>query len=314
MIPLTGRQESTSIALHGDALLLSVADGRDWPAAETLKLDGLLLQRKTELHVTLLGRALAAAVRTRLDAEQIRSLASQFDWSLRRTGNGSVLRKTKLEHGPALPCASVVEWVEFPAFPRFRQALAEAAGLSIPETLPHVTLYTAGDPAGIGVPDLDALAAMRQFDLRLPLDAAPPPPALPSHLRTAYEAADYRIPQLSTRLRIGQPNRALDAELARRGAHRAIVVTACNPYSAVLIPSANALRQQWLLHALERAGIAILPAENRDPSGHWPCEPSLLAFDTTAAFDDFLLRRFEQHALIAMESGQPARLRLHPDH
>lgn len=308
------QQESVSIDPHGDALLLAVADSRDWPATSTLDLDGVVLQRKTELHVTLLGRGLAAAVRARLDAAQIRSLASKFDWSLRRTGNGSVLRKTKLEHAPALPCASVVEWVDLPAFSRFRQALAEAGQVSIPETLPHVTLYTAGDSTGIGVPDLDALAAMRQFDLRLPLNAALPPPALSPRLHAAYEAADYRVPQLSTGLRIGQPNRALDAELARRRARRAIIVTACNPYSAVLVPAANALRQQWLLHELERAGIAILPAENRDPSGHWPCEPSLLAFDTAAALDDILLRRFEQHALVVMESGQPARLHLHPGH
>src|SRR5690606_15496098 len=214
------------------------------------------------------------------------------------TGNGSVLRKTKFEHDQPLPCASVVEWVDLPAFPRFRQALAETAQVSIPEALPHVTLYTAGDPTGISVPDLDALASMRQFDLRLPLDAAPPPPALPSRLHEAYEAADYHVPQLSTVLRIGQPNRALDAELGRRRCRRAIVVTACNPYSAVLVPAANTLRQQWLLHELERAGIATLPVENHDPGGHWPCEPGLLAFDTTAAFDDILLRRFEQHALV----------------
>lgn len=186
--------------------------------------------------------------------------------------------------------------------------------MSIPEALPHVTLYTAGDPAGIGVPGLNALAAMRQFDLRLPLDSAPPPPALPPHLHAAYEATEYHVPQLSTQLRIGQPNRAMDAELARRGAQRAIVITACNPYSAVFVPAANALRQKWLSHELESAGIATLPSENRDSSGHWPCEPSLLAFDTTVAFDDILLRRFEQHALVVMESGQPARLQLHPDH
>lgn len=300
--------------LHGDALLLALTDDHDWPSAKTLTLDGTLLQRKTELHVTLLGRDLTAVVRARLEQAHIHAIATRFEWHLRRTGAGCVLRKTKHEGAAPLPCTSLIERVELPAFSGFRQALAEAAQVAIPEALPHVTLYTAGDPAGIGVPDLDALAAMRQFDLRLPLDTAPPPPALPPRLQAVYADAEYRIPSLFACLRISHTCATLDAELARRSAHRAIVITACNPYSTTLAPAANALRQQWLQHELARAGIATLPAEGHDPTGRWPTEPGLLAFDTSPAFDDILLRRFEQHALVAITRGQPAHLLLHPGH
>lgn len=297
-----------SLALRGAALLLALADNRDWPSAKTLTLGDTLLHRKTELHVTLLGRDLTAAVRARLAETDINTIAARFDWHLRRTGAGCVLAKTKLDGGAPLPCTSLIERVELPAVSGFRQTLAEAAGISIPETLPHVTLYTAGDPAGISVPDLDALAALRQFDLRLPLDAAPPPPTLPARLQTAYADAEYHIPSLPACLRIGHPCATLDAELARRSAYRAIVITACNPYSAALAPAANTLRQQWLQHELATAAIATLPAEGHDPTGRWPTEPGLLAFDTSPAFDDSLLRRFEQHALVAVTRGQPARL------
>lgn len=314
MEPPAAHSSARTLDPRGDALLLAVADGRDWPSTATLDLGGTRLHRKAELHVTLLGREPTASARAKLGDARIRAIAATFDWRWHRTGAGSVLCKTKIEGGAPLPCTSLVEWIELPAFSDFRMALAETMQMSIPDTLPHVTLYVAGDPAGISMPDLTTLAVLRQFDLRLPRGDAPPPPALPAALHAAYAAAEYRIPNLSACLHIGHSCASIDAELARRNARRAIVITACNPYSETLAPAANALRQQWLQDELEGAGITTLPAENRDPGGRWPCEPGLLAFDTSADFDDGLLRRFEQHAIVVIEFSQPAHLLLHPSH
>lgn len=299
---------------HGQVMLLPLSDDPDWPAAPTLEIDGATLVRKSEFHVTLLDRALATTLRARLGDARIAALAADFDWRPQRSGEGSVLRKTKTDAGAPLPCASLIERVALPAFAAFRRALAAASGLPVPEALPHVTLYVAGDPAGIGLPDLAAFAATRQFDLPVPGTFASSPPTLTAALRAAYASADYRIAQPPMDVRVGRRCAALDAEFTRLPARRGIVITACNPFSTPLSPAANALRQQWLQFELASAGIATAAAENRDPAGRWPAEPSLLAFDTLPELDDRLLQRHRQHALLAIDCGRPARLVLHPWH
>ncbi len=299
-------------AFFGKALLLPVADGADWPCAPSLRLGETVLLRKPEFHVTLLNQELGAALRTRLDEAHLLALASTFDWRFRRCAEATVLRKIKLDGANPLPCASLIEHIELPAFSTFRAALAKASGLTIPDAPPHVTLYVAGDPTGIGVPDLHALTQLRQFDLHLPGAAVQPPPALAAELLAAYLAANYVVRALGLTLRIDAPSPMFDVELERRGAQRAIVISACNPFSVPQPEAANALRQQLLQFELGQAGLATLDSENRDPSGQWPAEHSLLAFDTTPDFDDRLLKRFEQHALVTIERGEPARLVLHP--
>lgn len=295
-------------------LLLPQADGPDWPAAPWLDLDGVRLQRKQEFHVTLLGRTLAPQLRARLGDAAIRTLAQEFDWSPRRSGYGSVLRKRKIEDGRVLDCTSLIERIELPAFAAFRSALAAASGLPVPTTMAHVTLYVAGDPRGIGLPDMDTLAATRLFDLPLPFAPGQPPPVLTTALRTAYRRADYRITAPGAKVRIGANCPAIDALLTTMQARRAIILTACNPCSQALPAAANGLRLQLLRHELAVAGIPCLDSEARDPNGHWPIEPGLLAIGTTPTFDDTLLARHAQHALVALEAGQPARLVLHPAH
>jgi hypothetical protein len=53
----------------------------------------------------------------------------------------------------------VIEHLQMPAFAAFRDALARATGLPLDCGVPHATLYVAGDPAGIGLPDLAAYRA-----------------------------------------------------------------------------------------------------------------------------------------------------------
>ena len=314
MIPDTRAGIHAQPWFHGEVLLLPVADDNDWPQAGVLDLDGTQLLRKSEFHLTLLGRSLAPMLRERLGDARIHALATSFDWQLRRTGAGSVLAKRKAMDGVPLPCASLIERIDLPALHAFRQALAAVAGLPIPDTLAHVTLYVAGDPDGIGLPDHASFAATRQFDLPLPGNFDQAPPALTTALRDAYRATDYRITRPDIRLRIGQSCPALEVELARRGAKRASLITACNPFSAQLPAAANALRQQFLQAELAAIGIATLATMSHDPAGDWPDEPGLLAIDISPDTDDALLRRYQQHALVALDCGQPARLVLHPRH
>ncbi|MCC7096124.1 MAG: DUF3293 domain-containing protein [Thermomonas sp.] len=314
MIPATHAGNLAQPRFHGEALLLPVADGSDWPQAPVLEFAGTRLLRKSELHVTLLGRTHASALRERLDDARIHRIATGFDWTVKRTGAGSVLAKLKHDGTAPLPCTSLVERIDMPAFTAFRDALATIAGLSLPDTCPHVTLYVAGDPEGIGLPDSATFAALRQFDLPLPTANERSPPPLPEALRNAYLAARYRIPPLGCSLHIGMPCPELDGELARHGARHASILTAHNPCSVQLPPAANVLRQQLMHAELEALGITTIIAESHDPEGHWPSEPGLLAIDTPPDVDDTLLIRYRQHALVALELGQPARLVLHPAH
>lgn len=55
---------------------------------------------------------------------------------------------------------AIVEPVVLPALARFTARVSEAAGIVLPATPPHVTLYTRGEPRGIDVRDAAALAAL----------------------------------------------------------------------------------------------------------------------------------------------------------
>jgi hypothetical protein len=58
---------------------------------------------------------------------------------------------------------SMIRHVHCHALNAFRRKLAQASGLAFPETLPHVTLYTAGHERGIG---LSSLADHARFRIR----------------------------------------------------------------------------------------------------------------------------------------------------
>ncbi len=307
-------QHATQPELHGEALLLPLADDDDWPNAPVLEIGGTKLRRKSEFHVTLLGRTQLSTLRERLGDARILQLANGFDWQLQRTGEGSVLAKCKPMGTASVACTSVIERLHMPVFSAFRHALSEAADVPIADALPHVTLYVAGDPDGIGLPDLASFAATRQFDLPLPGNIDRPPPALTSNLHEAYLAADYRIGEAASQLRIGHPCPQLDPEFARHGARRALLITACNPFSIPLATAANALRQQFLQSEFDTNGITTLAAAGHDPEGRWPAEPSLLALGTLPDYDDALLLRHQQHAAVVIEPGQPALLLWHPAH
>ena len=296
-------------------LLLPIRSSGEWLSGpDLLEGEGMPLERKDELHLTILNRATGSLLRSQLGDDAIARLFEDEDWTIRRTGEGHLLRKVKTDLGCSTVCESVIECLDLPALAQFRHALSRVAGTPIPEVLPHITLYVAGDAAGIGLPDMASYEASRIASLRLPGVCNRPAPRLPSTLLDAYKATDFAIDDPAITLRVGQASAQMDAELRAKNATRASVVTAYNPFSEETDPRANDLRQQMLRHALQSVGLNVRVAEGRDPSGMRPREPSLLVMSTDPALEDRLLRDYEQHAIVVIEQGEVIRLALHPDH
>lgn len=126
---------------------------RQWPPPRgTLELDALRLRARRELHVTLIGTALAQELRNAgwVRTRAIRDVFTALDWRYVRTGVLLLLRKPADGHAPAY---SLIERIEMPAMADFHKALARLLQRPLPVPPPHVTLYTAGRPSGIGLPD-----------------------------------------------------------------------------------------------------------------------------------------------------------------
>ena len=138
------------------ALILPLESAEFLPVGRPLRLrlDGHVLERKHELHATLLGREAGGDLRERLGEERMRALFELLDWRLQGTARYALIHKAKPQWDGPLDAWSVVEHLHAPAFARFRHALAEASGLPIDSGVPHTTLYVAGDPYGIGLPDV----------------------------------------------------------------------------------------------------------------------------------------------------------------
>lgn len=147
------------------------------PAAPLrLRLDGQVLERKRELHLTLLGRDQGRAVQAALGEDRMRTLFEPMDWQCRGTARYALLHKTKEQWDGPLQAWSVIEHLQVPAFAAFRHELARLTGLAIDCGVPHVTLYVAGDPYGIGLPDLRTYRAC--FMRELPASELRPEPLL----------------------------------------------------------------------------------------------------------------------------------------
>ena len=126
-----------------------------WPPPEgPVTIDGVTLRPKRELHVTLVGNALGRAL---AGTDGVREAFEALDWTWRRTGRRSLLRAPPKVRG-APDRHAVVEHVAMPAMGRFHAALGDLLGRPLPVPPPHVTLFVAGTPKGIGLPDPATLA------------------------------------------------------------------------------------------------------------------------------------------------------------
>jgi hypothetical protein len=151
----------------GDSLVLPV-DPADWaPPAAGIAIDGIALEPKPELHVTVIGSRLGAELRAGFAASWLANavataLAAQ-DWRFTRTGRRWLLRKPFVTDGRVQLAHSVIERVELPAMAPFHRVLGCLLGRELPVPPPHVTLYVAGRPHGIG---LSSEARLRAFAVR----------------------------------------------------------------------------------------------------------------------------------------------------
>jgi hypothetical protein len=147
-----------------ETLLLAIPPQAWRPPSRGVRADGIEFAPKTELHVTIVGRALGAQAHAAMAADPalaaaIDATVSSFDWSWTRDRAWWLLRK---RDGGA-DKASIVETVAMPAMSAFHARLGTLLGRTLPVPPPHVTLYVAGDTEGIGVPDD---AAWRRYVVR----------------------------------------------------------------------------------------------------------------------------------------------------
>ena len=146
-------------------LLLPVPPAR-WPAPEApLSRDGLVLQPKRELHITLVGTALGRALEAaeaagRIAPQAVRDAFVAQDWRWERTGRQTLLRAPPKRRGDPERHA-LVEHVDLPTMATFHGALGRLLGRALPVPPPHVTLYVAGSARGIGLPDQETLERYR---------------------------------------------------------------------------------------------------------------------------------------------------------
>ena len=277
-----------------------------------LQLGALKFTSKPEFHATLLNRKVGARVLMALGDEGARQVFEEGDWTWRRTGEGFLIQEEDANAGTTR--ASLIERLDLPELARFRGKLSRQTGIPMPEVVPHVTLFTAGDERGIGIPDLKTFRDLLVASVPLPFGIHGVAPHLATSLVEAYRSTDFVVEDGETVIRIGEPCPSLDALLDLHQASRAIVVTACNPFSEAIDPRANELRQKLLAHDLARAGIRTIASEGRDRTGQWPPEPGYLAFGTGPDLEEDLMRRYGQHAIVAINRGEPAVLVLHPGH
>ncbi len=113
--------------------------------------------RKLEFHLTLLSSQEAAAVERGLPVLAWAPKFRALDWSLRLTGEAWLLHASTAD-GEAW---ALVACAACPALDAFRQSIALASGVPLPDAPAHVTLFTTPGSRGIGLPSREAFRALR---------------------------------------------------------------------------------------------------------------------------------------------------------
>jgi len=124
-----------------------------WPPP-TSPVDGF--QPKQELHLTIMGKERALPFLSH--EKKLRAAFESLRWEIERTGERLQIRKLKPDVGLV---ESIIERVRCDAMAAFYRLL------DLDDVQPpHVTLYTKGDPEGIGIPTEAALQSMLVTRLR----------------------------------------------------------------------------------------------------------------------------------------------------
>lgn len=147
-----GRSATGSVILPLDDVLTNL------PVA--LSVPETVLNRKAEAHLTLLSTREAEQLATRVPEGDWQAAFDAEDWQLGLREAFDLLR----EERPSEPTRySVIRHMDCASLNGFRRRLAAMSGLDLPDTLPHVTLFTGGHERGIG---LSSLADHTRFLLR----------------------------------------------------------------------------------------------------------------------------------------------------
>ena len=126
----------------------------------TLSLSEITLRRKTEVHPTLLSTREAELLASRVSEAEWQNAFDGEQWEIRLLDEFELLREERASEAARF---SVIRHVDCPSLNAFRKRLAQASGLALAATLPHVTLYTAGHERGIG---LSSQADYERFRVR----------------------------------------------------------------------------------------------------------------------------------------------------
>ena len=127
------------------------------PSLGTVWLPEAELTAKRELHITLLSTGEAATVSQSVPEAAWEAIFHQQSWHFGLTGRAFLLGEDK----PGGKAWSVIAELGDTSVNTFRQALSQASGIALPDTLPHVTLWIAGSDRGIG------LGSREEFNQRL---------------------------------------------------------------------------------------------------------------------------------------------------
>jgi hypothetical protein len=139
----------------------------------------------------------------------------------------------------------------------------------------------------------------------------PPDGPIDPLLVRAYRDTHYRVdgPDGAFTMRVDAPCDALAALMRGPATATAAFLTAFDPWSLPRPAADNLAAQRALEAELAALGCGLLQGEGRDPSGHWPPEPSVLAFGLTLEQATDLARRHGQNAFVWIErAGAPCRL------
>ena len=121
----------------------------------------------------------------------------------------------------------------------------------------------------------------------------------------AYRQAHYVVNQAgqSITLRIGQISTPLAKLMANEDVTSAAFLTAFNPYSQELGEGKNESAQRKLIADLRALHVSVISGEGKDPAGHWPGEPSLLALGISMQDAEILSDRYGQNAFVWIGNG-----------
>lgn len=165
-----------AIRTSSGAVIVPLACEAIPPLIRRLDLPEVSLAAKEEVHLTLLSSAEASALDAATgEPAEWSDFAEKFQCEAQRfeiTGSWWLLRSEKPE-GPAW---SVVARLRCPAFAVFRRRISIASARAVSaDAPPHVTLFVAGDPRGIGLPTGLRFRAtrVRRLDASERMKAAP---------------------------------------------------------------------------------------------------------------------------------------------